>query len=51
MNLNFRGIDPKTAAKIHSYRVEHGLNLNKALGEIIEEWDKTRRKQHEYRQT
>lgn len=40
MNLNFRGISPKTAAKIHSYRVEHGLNLNQALEAIIEEWQK-----------
>lgn len=39
MNLNFRSIDAKTAAKIHSYRVEHGLNLNEALEAIIKEWE------------
>lgn len=43
MNLNFRGIDAKIAAKIHSYRVEHGLNLNQSLEAIVEEWAKMRK--------
>lgn len=40
MNLNFRGINPKTAAIIHAHRIEHGhKNLTETLECIIKQWD------------
>ncbi len=43
MNLNFRGLDPKTASKIHAHRIEHGHdNLTQTLECIIKQWDEQR---------
>ena len=40
MNLNFRGLDPKIASKIHAHRIEHGHdNLTQTLECIIKQWD------------
>lgn len=40
MNLNFRGVDAKTASKIHTHRIEHGHdNLTQTLECIIKQWD------------
>ena len=43
MNLNFRGLDPKIASKIHTHRIEHGHdNLTATLECIIKQWDELR---------
>lgn len=43
MNLNFRGLDNKTASKIHAHRIEHGHpNLTTTLECIIKQWDEQR---------
>lgn len=43
MNLNFRDLDPKTASKIHTHRIEHGHhNLTATLECIIKQWDEQR---------
>ncbi len=40
MNLNFRGLDPKIASKIHAHRIEHDHNnLTATLECIIKQWD------------
>lgn len=40
MNLNFRGLDPKIASKIHAHRIEHEHdNLTQTLECIIKQWD------------
>ena len=42
-NLNFRGLDPKIASKIHTHRIEHGHdNLTHTLECIIKQWDEAR---------
>lgn len=42
MDINFRGLDPKTASKIHAHRIEHGHpNLTATLECIIKQWDET----------
>ena len=43
MNLNFRGLDNKTASKIHAHRIEHEHpNLTATLECIIKQWDEQR---------
>ena len=43
MNLNFRGLDPRIASKIHAHRIEHGhANLTATLECIIKQWDEQR---------
>jgi hypothetical protein len=49
MNLNFRGLDPKTASKIHAHRIEHGHpNLVSTLECIIKQWDEQREYKEEH---
>lgn len=52
MNLNFRGLDPKIASKIHAHRIEHGHdNLTATLECIIKQWDEQREYGEEHSET
>ncbi len=52
MNLNFRGLDPKIASKIHAHRIEHGHpNLTATLECIIKQWDEQRDYMEEHGET
>lgn len=51
-NLNFRGLDPKIASKIHAHRIEHGHpNLTSTLECIIKQWDEQREYIEEHEET